>query len=421
MSTTSTHTGSPHSAGVSVGRELLCRGVQSARAGNRSEARFFLRQSATLDPGCEVTWVWLAELADTADERIDCLRRVVDLSPTSGQAREALAAELVETGVAVRDQGQPERARELFAEAVRVCPTSVPALLLVASTADDPAEAAVLYDRVLAIDPHNGPARQARSAVAPSPDPVCPVCEAVGERMDGRCPRCRAVVTVDDPQAFDDPSRCDEALIRANLPRLSKAAQTDPTARLPFALALYHLGQTREALAQFKAVWRETTDTTLRERLYRLVDRAVGTQSTVRMKRPDLPPTPVGPLVVVAHVSKTMRTTVTAALKACGYRTACVCDGTEIDAAIQLDGVPALVVMGADLPNMDGFAACKMLRKRADTRAVPVVLIDDDGGLLNRVRGQLAGASEHLCGPFRPAALTAAARRLAPPTPPTGR
>jgi DNA-binding response OmpR family regulator len=59
---------------------------------------------------------------------------------------------------------------------------------------------------------------------------------------------------------------------------------------------------------------------------------------------------------------------------------------------------PDAVVLDVGLPDIDGIALCRRLR-RAGNR-VPVLLVSARDGIEHRVRGLDAGADDYLCKPF---------------------
>jgi thioredoxin-like negative regulator of GroEL len=66
-------------------------GIMAARIGNRDQALVFLLQAAELEPRNEEVWLWLARLMETEAQRIECLRRVLDIDPDNHAAQQDLA------------------------------------------------------------------------------------------------------------------------------------------------------------------------------------------------------------------------------------------------------------------------------------------------------------------------------------------
>ena len=64
--------------------------------------------------------------------------------------------------------------------------------------------------------------------------------------------------------------------------------------------------------------------------------------------------------------------------------------------------VPAAVVLDLMLPDIDGFEVCARLKKEADTRQVPVIILSALGGEADQKRGRACGAVAYLVKPFDP-------------------
>lgn len=70
--------------------ELIQMAVRSAQSGNRSAARVMFRQILTEDKENERALLWMAKLAESKDERVEWLQRVLRVNPTNSVAQEAL-------------------------------------------------------------------------------------------------------------------------------------------------------------------------------------------------------------------------------------------------------------------------------------------------------------------------------------------
>jgi hypothetical protein len=64
--------------------------IMAARIGNRDQAMVLLLQAAEQEPHNEQVWLWLARLVDTDAQRIECLRRVIEINPGNQAAQEEL-------------------------------------------------------------------------------------------------------------------------------------------------------------------------------------------------------------------------------------------------------------------------------------------------------------------------------------------
>ena len=121
---------------------------------------------------------------------------------------------------------------------------------------------------------------------------------------------------------------------------------------------------------------------------------------------------PVAPRsrVLVVDDSATVRRMVTLALKRLGCEVITAAAGLEALAAMS-NAVPDLVLLDIGLPNLDGHQICRAIRRNQRTRDVPVVMLTGRDGLMDRLRGKMAGADEYLSKPFDPQALTAVLRK----------
>lgn len=268
--------------------DLLREGIQTAERGNRGKARFLVRQAVGYDPASVSAWMWLAELVDSTEERIDCLRQVLARDPRIEPAVTALVTALVTHGANLVGQKRPADARLAFRQALQIAPANVPALLWAADTAPTPDEAISLYGRVLALDPANEIARTGLAVrFQPSAEERCPICQGGCPRVERTCPTCRSVLVLDDPAAFTAPTGCDEVVVEAHLPRLERAAEQDTAALFPLGLAYLNLGRASLATRTLKAaVFRPGVDPKVREQVYRVVELQVSGKSSVRVRTP---------------------------------------------------------------------------------------------------------------------------------------
>ena len=86
-------------------------------------------------------------------------------------------------------------------------------------------------------------------------------------------------------------------------------------------------------------------------------------------------------------------------LKARGYQLSIARDGHEgyQRAAANL---PDLILLDVYMPRADGFAACRLLKTDAHTRAIPVIFLTAANDLDARLKGFALGAVDYICKPF---------------------
>jgi two-component system response regulator ChvI len=106
---------------------------------------------------------------------------------------------------------------------------------------------------------------------------------------------------------------------------------------------------------------------------------------------------PLPPLVAIVDDEEHLRTTVSHALKAEGYRTALFADGAEAWESFSA-GLPDCAILDIIMPRMDGLELCRRIRAVSDT--VPVMFLTSRDEEFDRVLGLELGADDYLCKPF---------------------
>ncbi len=139
--------------------DLVKHGVCLANGGDKAQAREALRQAVGLDPGNESAWLWLASVAESAQEALAALERVLSLNPANERARSAAHSARLQLGVSAARSGKKPRARALLRLVVSAEPNNELAWMWLANVAETPADAVSCLEKVLAINPENALAR----------------------------------------------------------------------------------------------------------------------------------------------------------------------------------------------------------------------------------------------------------------------
>ncbi len=119
---------------------FLQQGIAAAKAGRKEEARPLLQNAIRLDPGNETAWLWLSSIAKDQQERIFCLRQILEINPANEMAVKGLKA----LGVAVStESGQaaaPARSAVPIptAEKISAARKALPPILNGLQAQDDP-------------------------------------------------------------------------------------------------------------------------------------------------------------------------------------------------------------------------------------------------------------------------------------------
>jgi two-component system phosphate regulon response regulator PhoB len=94
-----------------------------------------------------------------------------------------------------------------------------------------------------------------------------------------------------------------------------------------------------------------------------------------------------------------------------GFRVTESTDGE--DAVIQaMEDVPDLILLDWMLPQLSGIEVCRQLRRKTETRAVPIIMLTARGEESDRIRGLDCGADDYIAKPFSIAELVARVRAV---------
>jgi two-component system, OmpR family, phosphate regulon response regulator PhoB len=94
-----------------------------------------------------------------------------------------------------------------------------------------------------------------------------------------------------------------------------------------------------------------------------------------------------------------------------GYRVRSTAMGEDV-AMMIADERPNLVILDWMLPGISGIEVCRLLRSRADTRNIPIIMLTARGEESERVRGLATGADDYVVKPFSVPELLARVRSL---------
>ncbi|QBE65797.1 response regulator transcription factor [Pseudoduganella lutea] len=86
-------------------------------------------------------------------------------------------------------------------------------------------------------------------------------------------------------------------------------------------------------------------------------------------------------------------------LSEAGYHVTSANTGTQAYELAKTD-LPDLILLDAKMPDLDGFACCRLLQASPATSGIPVIFLSGADSPLERVTGLMAGAVDYITKPF---------------------
>ena len=232
----------------------------------------------------------------------------------------------------------------------------------------------------------------------------CPFCGSRNVAQSISCYSCKSVLTLSDLETLLSNQGSDKFLLRRALNRME--SKTSPEARSEEELTSLALGYLNlrdwELGLSFlqEASHANPNNVFLGSQANSLLIRLeeMKQQEEARDKMPK------GKTILVVDDSPTVCKLVAGKLEKSGHEVFCSNDGPQ--ALELLEGlVPDLVLLDINMPKMDGYQVCKLIRNNHATQNVPVVMISGKDGFFDKVRGRMAGTTGYITKPFGPETL----------------
>lgn len=108
-------------------------------------------------------------------------------------------------------------------------------------------------------------------------------------------------------------------------------------------------------------------------------------------------------LIFVIDDSQTVRKIVGITLSRVGFQVLGFTDGVEAMRwlAGPVGRVPDLIILDIGLPKIDGYEVARRLKEKPQFRDTVIIMLTRRDGLLDRLKGRLAGASDYMIKPFK--------------------
>jgi two-component system chemotaxis response regulator CheY len=118
--------------------------------------------------------------------------------------------------------------------------------------------------------------------------------------------------------------------------------------------------------------------------------------------------------ILIVDDSASLRAVVAIALRGGGYDVLEACDGK--DALGKLKGQKIhLIISDVNMPNMDGITFVTEVKKRAEYKFTPVIMLTTEGQDSKKDAGRAAGAKAWIMKPFNPPQMLNAVSKLIAP------
>ncbi len=233
---------------------------------------------------------------------------------------------------------------------------------------------------------------------------VCAFCSTENPVRAIRCDNCGTVLTLADLEMVLSNSRVNVELLRRSVDDMESARRSRELSSAELTdLAVGHLNlknlQPGFACLQ-EASYKDPANVILADYLNTLIIRL----DEIRRQEEAHADMPTGKRILVVDDSATVRNLIAGKLEKCGHEVACAEDGVQ--AMEMIDGfAPELVLLDIAMPRMDGYQVCKLIRGKAETKDIPVVMISGKDGFFDKVRGKMAGTTGYITKPFGPETL----------------
>jgi len=118
--------------------------------------------------------------------------------------------------------------------------------------------------------------------------------------------------------------------------------------------------------------------------------------------------------IMIVDDSASLRQVVSIALKGAGYEIIEACDGKDALGKLNGDKIH-LIISDVNMPNMDGITFLKEVKKLANYKFTPVIMLTTESQEAKKNEGQAAGAKAWVVKPFQPQTMLAAVSKLIMP------
>ena len=118
--------------------------------------------------------------------------------------------------------------------------------------------------------------------------------------------------------------------------------------------------------------------------------------------------------VLAVDDSVTMLQTISLSLEKEGFKVTTASDGAEALEILKGDAKFDVIITDVNMPNMDGITLTGEIRKLANQKFTPIIVLTTESQAGKKEDGKKAGATGWIVKPFKPEQLVAVVRRVSP-------
>jgi twitching motility two-component system response regulator PilG len=247
----------------------------------------------------------------------------------------------------------------------------------------------------------------------------CPFCWFLLERETLLCIKCCSHLVINNQLLQSNPAANQKILNKA-IDRYMRVIHREKNAIAYYYLGMAYLnsGNWEEALTHLdKAVKLDPMRQSYSKQLQALLNHMASTKAITEQnyfpqeKASNDDPARVQNLIkrnkiLVIEDSSTTRKVIAITLSQNGYEIIEATDGLEGLSKLN-ETRPDLILLDIILPKMDGYKILSIIKENPEFKRIPVVMLTSKDGIINKVKGKVAGSTAYLTKPFDPNQLVA--------------
>ena len=258
--------------------------------------------------------------------------------------------------------------------------------------------------------------KKAKSCSVEEPFPRCPFCWYPLGKDTVKCPNCKSHLFI-SALFFELKHIGDESILKEAIERYTRVTGREKNSQAHYWLGIAYLNleKNEEALNHLDlSVKFAPDDQFYSDQLNVLLKHLASTRSFLSRELPrknNNAHRTVIPMrgklkrkILVVEDSSTTRKVIAVTLSQRGYEIIEAEDGLEALSKLN-EARPDLILLDIILPKMDGYKILSIIKENPEFGEIPVIMLTSKNGILNKVKGKVAGSAAYLTKPFDPSQL----------------